>query len=490
MGHAYEAVITDCLARHHRLGGKAVRMISGTDEHGQKMVQTAAKEGIDVQALADRNAPVFQQMLAALNCQVDGFTRTTEGRHKAIVQDIWRKMAARGDIYKGRYEGFYSVRDEAFYAEDELIEGEGGQKLSPQGTPVEWTVEESYFFRLSAHQDKLLALYESQPDFIAPAFKRNEVLSFVKSGLRDLSISRATLKWGVPVPDDPEHVMYVWVDALTTYITAARDGAGHDWWPADLHVIGKDILRFHAVYWPAFLMSAGVPLPKQLGVHGFVLNRGEKMSKSLGNVVDPFDLVQAVGSDSFRYFFLKEISFGQDGGYSPEAIATRCNADLANSFGNLVQRIFAFIVKNLEGQVPALVDLAEADEDLLAKVREACAKRLPDTLDRLEIHLGLEAWVQAVYACNQYVDVQAPWSLRKTDPARMNVVLATLVQAIHDLAIAAQSFIPIGTSKVLDMLGIAADARRYADIGIALSPMQLAQPAPLYSRIEASDVGG
>ena len=340
IGHAYEAIAADAIARFHRLSGREVRFQTGTDEHGLKMVQTARDKDVEVADLAREMSDQFQAMCDKLNISYDNFQRTTDPAHHKASVAIWEAMQASGDLYLDRYEGWYSVRDEAFYEEKELVDGEGGVKLSPQGTPVEWTVEESWFFKLSKYEKPLLELYEKQPDFIRPETRRNEIVRFVEGGLRDLSISRTSFDWGVKVPGSPDHVMYVWVDALTNYLTGLgypdMDGDMAKFWPASLHLIGKDIVRFHAVYWPAFLMSAGLPLPKQVFGHGFLLARGgEKMSKSVGNVVDPIELAERYGVDALRYFLLREVSFGQDGSWSEEAIVTRCNADLANNFGNL-----------------------------------------------------------------------------------------------------------------------------------------------------------
>lgn len=357
IGHAYEAIATDAIARFQRLDGREVFFLTGTDEHGQKMLQTARKEDIPVAELAERNADRFKAMVGMLGCSNDDFIRTSEERHHAACQEIWRRMEANGDIYKDSYSGWYSVRDEAYYQESETELRADGVRYGPQGTPVEWVEEESYFFRLSQYQDKLLAHYEANPDFIGPDERRNEVVSFVKGGLKDLSVSRTTFDWGVKVPGDERHVMYVWVDALTNYLTATGfpdENAGRArFWPANLHVIGKDIVRFHAVYWPAFLMSAGLPIPGRVYAHGFLFNRGEKMSKSVGNVIDPFALVDHYGLDSVRYFFLREVPFGQDGNYSHDAIVNRINADLANDLGNLAQRSLSMIGKNCEGRLPA-----------------------------------------------------------------------------------------------------------------------------------------
>jgi len=492
IGHAYEAIATDAIARYQRLKGRDVFFMTGTDEHGLKMVQTARGRGLDPRQLADEMSGYFREMDDALNISYDRFIRTTDPDHYAACTAIWKAMEANGDIYLGRYEGWYSVRDEAFYDEKELIDGEGGTRLSPQGTPVEWTVEETWFFRLSAYQQKLLDLYESQPDFIRPEGRRNEMVSFVAGGLADLSISRTSFDWGVPVPGSPGHVMYVWVDALTNYLTGAGYPAftGRPRWPADVHIIGKDIVRFHAVYWPAFLMSAGLPLPKQVFGHGFLLNRGEKMSKSVGNVVDPLQMAALYGVDQLRYFLLREVSFGQDGSYSHEAIVNRANAELANSFGNLAQRVLSMIFKNLGGELPEVGQAAD-DVDLLARVREACAGELVREFDQFAFAAGIEAWLRAVFACNQYVDAQAPWALRKTDPDRMGAVLGTLFACIRDLAVAISPIVPASADKLLDLMGISASERDFAalaDTGwyerLRAAGFRLGAPAPIFPRLE------
>jgi methionyl-tRNA synthetase len=419
----------------------------------------------------------------ALNVSFDRFIRTTQADHHAASQAIWKAMEANGDLYLGRYEGWYSVRDEAFYDEKELIDGEGEQKLSPQGTPVEWTVEETWFFRLSKYQQPLLDHYAANPGFIRPESRRNEVLRFVEGGLSDLSVSRTSFDWGVKVPGSDGHVMYVWVDALTSYLTGVGYPGEAPFWPASLHVIGKDITRFHTVYWPAFLMSAGIALPKAVFAHGFLLHRGEKMSKSTGNVVDPMALAERYGVDALRYFLLREVHFGQDGSYSEEAIVTRANADLANSFGNLAQRVLSFIAKNL-GRVPSQRRSDTADDDLLATVSTATRDELPAAFAELALAQGCEAWMRAVFACNQYVDTQAPWALRKTDPERMEAVLHTLLLAIRDLAIAIRPVVPASADKLLDMLG--ASGRTYADLADRswIDTTQLQPPSPIFPRLE------
>lgn len=495
IGHAYEAIATDAIARFQRLMGRDVRLVTGTDEHGLKMVQTARAAGKDTLAFADEMSSYFKEMCNTLQISYDRFCRTTEADHKRASTALWEAMAANDDLYLDRYEGWYSVRDEAFYDESELTDGEGGQKLSPQGTPVEWTKEETWFFRLSKYQDALLALYRDNPDFIRPESRRNEVLRFVEGGLKDLSVSRTSFDWGVPVPGSPGHVMYVWVDALTTYMTGIgypdTDGDFARFWPADLHIIGKDIVRFHTVYWPAFLMSAKLPLPKQVFGHGFLLSRGEKMSKSLGNVVDPMDLARLFGVDALRYFLMREVSFGQDGSYSPEAIVTRINAELANSYGNLAQRTLSFIFKNLEGSLPFGGKESDADAELLAMVANACQVELPREFQALAMSQGLEAWMRAVYACNQYIDAQAPWTLRKTDPDRMVAVLATLFVCIRDLTIAIQPVIPESAGRMLDQMGIPAEERSFENLRdaewysrLASSGFKMAAPTPLFPRLE------
>ena len=493
IGHAYEAVAADVIARFQRAMGREVRFQTGTDEHGLKMARKAAEQGKAARELADEMSGYFRQMADALNVSYDRYIRTVEPDHHRASQAIWRAMEASGDLYLDRYEGWYSVRDEAYYDEKELVEGEGGEKLSPQRTPVEWTVEESWFFRLSKYQEPLLKLLRT-PGFCEPESRRNEMVAFVSGGLKDLSVSRTSFDWGVPVPGSNGHVMYVWVDALTNYLT----GLGYPddtelwrkFWPADLHLIGKDIVRFHTVYWPAFLMSAGLPLPKQVFGHGFLLNRGQKESKSLGNVTDPMALAQTFGVDPLRYFFLREIAFGQDGSYSPEAIVTRANAELANSFGNLAQRTLSMIFKNMDGKL-ARCEHDAADKELLATVRTACAEDLPREFGKLNFSIGLEAWMRAVFACNQYVDEQAPWALRKSDPARMEAVLMTLLRCVHDLAIAVRPVVPSAIDALLDQMGVGDEARDYAAVGngkwfdaLVESGFVLDKPVGVFPRLE------
>ena len=493
IGHAYETIAADVVARFQRLRGRDVRFQTGTDEHGLKMAQKARDLGQSPRELADEMSGYFKELFDVLNISYDRFIRTTDDDHHRASQAIWRAMEAKGDLYLDRYEGWYSVRDEAYYDEKELVEGEGGEKLSPQGTPVEWTEEETWFFRLSKYAEPLLDVLKA-PGFIEPASRRNEMVAFVERGLQDLSVSRTSFDWGVKVPDNDGHVMYVWVDALTNYITGLGypDG-GELWdkfWPADLHLIGKDIVRFHTIYWPAFLMSADLPLPKKVFGHGFLLNRGVKESKSLGNVTDPMELAETFGVDALRYFLLAEVTFGQDGSYSAEALVNKVNAELANSFGNLAQRTLSMIAKNMDGKLEQF-ETQPADDELLAKVTEACATELPREFEKLNFSVGIEAWLRAVYACNAYVDEQAPWALKKTDPDRMKAVLQTLFIAIRDLAIAIQPVVPEKAAAVLDQLGISTDRRRYADLSdqswfgeLVTADHAIDKPTPIFPRLE------
>jgi methionyl-tRNA synthetase len=468
IGHAYEMVAADAIARFKRLDGYDVFAMTGTDEHGQKVARTAAQNGLSPKDFVDRIAGRFQEMEQTLGCSFDRFIRTTDPDHKVSTDELWRRMEANGDIYLAKYSGWYSVRDEAFYGEEETTLQPDGTRLGGQGTPVEWVEEESYFFRLAKYQDALLKLYDEVPDFISPETRRNEIVSFVKGGLEDLSISRTTFDWGLPVPGDPKHVMYVWVDALNNYVTGTGfpDPASPraHYWPADVHIIGKDIVRFHAVYWPAFLMSAGLPLPKRVFGHGFLLNKGTKMSKSLGNVVDPFGLAETYGVDQLRYFFLREVSFGQDGNYSHEAIVGRINADLANDLGNLAQRSLSMIAKNCEGRVPPRGTLTEADEAMLAMADGALAKAREAMQDFALHTLLAEIWA-VVAEANRYFAGNEPWRLTKTDPARRDTVLYVTIEVIRQVAILVQPVMPVAAGKLLDLLSIPAEARNFTALG-------------------------
>ncbi len=470
MGHAYEAITTDAIARFERCDGKDVFFLTGTDEHGLKMKQTAAKEGVSPRALADRNSARFREMAARLDLSNDDFIRTTEPRHYEACTELWRRMEKAGDIFKKKYGGWYSVRDETYYKESETEVREGARIATPTGTPVEWNEEETYFFRLSKYQQPLLNHYEANPDFILPPERRNEVVSFVRQGLEDLSISRTTLDWGIPVPDAPGHVMYVWIDALNNYVTATGVLGGGDarqhYWPADVHVIGKDIVRFHAIYWPAFLMSAGVALPRRVFGHGFVLNKGEKMSKSVGNVLDPFALVDHYGVDQVRHFFLREVAFGQDGNYSAEAIAARINADLANGLGNLAQRSLSMIAKGFEGRVPEPAVFTEADMALLAKA-DALHGIARAAMDKQAIKVWLDAVWDVIGEADRYFASEKPFD-KTLSEERKGTILYVTAEVVRQLAVLVQPAMPGSAARLLDLLAQApGPARQFAALGAA-----------------------
>jgi len=489
IGHAYTTLACDALARFLRLDGRDVWFLTGTDEHGQKVEKAAAAAGEDPHAFVERNSQNFRILAAELNFSNDDFIRTTEVRHVRSVQALWRELKARGEIYLGTYSGWYSVRDEAFFAESELVNG-----LAPTGAPVEWVEEPSYFFRLSAWQERLLAYYDADPDRIAPPSRRNEVISFVRSGLTDLSVSRTSFRWGIPVPDDPAHVMYVWLDALTNYITAVgypdvESESFRKFWPVDLHMVGKDILRFHAVYWPAFLMAAGVAPPKRIFAHGWWTNEGQKISKSLGNVIDPRDLVARYGLDPVRYFLLREVPFGNDGDYSHRAMVNRMNSELANDLGNLVQRTLSLVQRHSGAAVQAPGGFTESDQALL-QAAHGLLPRLREHFMEQAFHRALGALFDVAGAANRYIDAEAPWALRKTDPARMRTVLYALLEVIRHLGILAQPIMPASAAKILDQLAVPAGQRDFRALGAggALPAGQaLPTPTPVFPRFDPGE---
>jgi methionyl-tRNA synthetase len=480
IGHAYTTIACDALARFMRLDGRRVKFLTGTDEHGQKVAKSARDAGVDPQEFCDRVSQNFREMTALMNISNDDFIRTTEPRHIKASQALWSELERRGEIYLGKFAGWYSVRDEAFYEEDELTAGPDGKKRAPSGAEVEWVEEENYFFRLSAWQDRLLAFYNANPEFIGPKSRRNEVVSFVKSGLRDLSVSRTSFTWGIPVPGAPKHVMYVWLDALTNYLTAAgypdvESAEFTTFWPANLHMVGKDIARFHAVYWPAFLMAAGLAPPRRVFAHGWWTVEGEKMSKSLGNFIPPKKLVDEYGVDAVRYFLLRELPFGSDGDFSHAAVVSRINSDLANDLGNLAQRVLSMIARNCAAAVPSPGALTAADETLLAACR-ALLPRLRADFAEQGFHRGLEAIWEVISAGNRYVDEQAPWALAKTDRARMETVLYVLAEVIRQVGILVQPIVPQGAAKLLDQLAVPSDARDFA--ALAASPLAAGTALP------------
>ncbi|MCH6469898.1 methionine--tRNA ligase [Sinomonas terrae] len=490
IGHAYEYIAADAMARFKRLDGYDVFFMTGTDEHGLKIAQSAQKAGITPKEFVDRNAELYKETHAALGVSYDRFIRTTDQEHYASAQAIWKRMEENGDIYLDKYEGWYSVRDEAYYTEDETVVRDGVRYTKETDTEVTWTAEESYFFRLSAYQEKLLALYEAEPEFGAPQYRFNEVISFVKRGLEDLSISRTTFDWGIPVPDAPGHVMYVWVDALTNYLTGVGfpdvdSESFRRYWPANVHVIGKDISRFHAVYWPAFLMSAGIEVPKRVMIHGFLQNNGVKMSKSLGNVVAPRDFISQYGLDQVRYFLLREVPFGADGSYNHDAIVGRMNADLANNLGNLAQRSLSMVAKNLDGVVPEPGELTEADRALL----DAAGSLLDAAraaFEKQEFSRALEAIWGVLGDTNAYFAEQAPWVLRKTDPARMATVLYVTLEVLRIVSILVQPVMPASAGQLLDVLGQGeGDSRQFAALSTRIAPgTRLPAPAPIFPKYE------
>ncbi|WP_404290845.1 methionine--tRNA ligase [Glutamicibacter arilaitensis] len=491
IGHAYEVVATDAMARFKRLDGYDVFFLTGTDEHGQKMMQTAEKEGITPAQLAQRNSDAFQSMNDELGTSYDRFIRTTDADHHAAAQELWRRMEANDDIYLDKYAGWYSVRDEAFYTEEQTEVREDGIRYTTEtDTEVTWTEEESYFFRLSKYQDKLLAHYEENTDFGAPRSRFNEVVRFVEGGLMDLSISRTTFDWGIPVPGNEKHVMYVWVDALTNYLTGAgfpdvESASFQKYWPADVHVIGKDISRFHAIYWPAFLMSAKLPVPKRVMIHGFLHNNGVKMSKSLGNTVSPDDFVARYGLDQVRYFFLREVTFGADGSYNHDTIVARINGDLANNFGNLAQRSLSMVAKNCGGVVPTPGPLAEADEQILQAASELLEINR-EAYARQDFSRALEAVWHVLGDTNAYFAEQEPWKLKKTDPARMETVLYVTIEIVRKVAMLLQPVLPQTMTGMLDLLAVGqGTARNFENYDTVLVPgTELPAPAPVFPRYE------
>ncbi|MBT4922016.1 MAG: methionine--tRNA ligase [Rickettsiales bacterium] len=491
IGHAYTTLACDVVARFKRADGFNVKFLTGTDEHGLKVAQSAAKKSIDPQSFTDEVSQHFRDLARAMNFTEDDFIRTTEERHKKAASSFWQILEKNGYIYKGKYAGFYSIRDEAYYSEDELVNGK-----APTGADVEWSEEETYFFKLSAFQDKLLDFYKSNPDFIQPKSRYNEVVSFVRGGkdykegaLRDLSISRTTFSWGVKVPEDEKHVMYVWLDALTNYLSAlgfpdqeAQDYK--DFWPANIHVVGKDILRFHAVYWPAFLMAADLPLPQTIFAHGWWTNEGQKISKSLGNVIDPFEISEEFGLDQMRYFLLSQVIFGSDGDFCKEELIRKTNSDLANNIGNLAQRVLSMVAKNCEGKIPSNKNLTNDDKALIAKGYEL-ANLLRGHIDDMNFAEYLSEIIKYSNLANEYVDRKAPWQLRKADPEAMETVLYVVLEIVRIIAIYLRSFMPDSAGKLLGLLAVPEEERDFtalSESGALNSGVRLPAPEPIFKR--------
>tara|TARA_B100001027_G_scaffold216831_1_gene194576 strand:+ start:806 stop:2347 length:1542 start_codon:yes stop_codon:yes gene_type:complete len=458
MGHAYSSIVADIFARFKRIEGFNVLFLTGTDEHGQKIQKEAEKNKKEPKIFCDEISETFRSLTKTLNLTNDDFIRTTEPRHFKSVNEIWKRLVNSGDIYLDKYSGWYSVSDEAYYDEDEIEEKDGLKTSKISGSAVEWVEEESYFFKLSAWQKKLLNYFEKNKEFILPQSRRNEVIRFVEKGLKDLSISRTSFSWGIPVPENKKHVIYVWLDALTNYLSAlnfpdTNDKKYKSFWPADVHIIGKDILRFHAVYWPAFLLAAKLPLPKRVFGHGWILSDEKKMSKSLGNILDPIEIIRNYGVDQLRYYLIKEVSLGNDGSISMENLKNCINNDLANNYGNLCQRVFSFIKKNCNNKVPKTNNFKETDTKLINNIKDNIPK-LIDLINKQNLNEYIKTVVNFSFEANKYFNDSEPWLFKKKNPERMNTILNTIVEQIKNISILLNPIIPISTKKVLNTINI------------------------------------
>ncbi len=488
IGHAYSGLACDVLARFKRLDGYDVHFLTGTDEHGQKVETAARNRAVDTRAYCDQVSANFRELAQVMNLSNDDFIRTTEQRHYDSCQALWRALDSAGQIYRNSYNGWYSVSDEAYYDTEEIQDDGNGGKVAPTGSAVEWIEEPSYFFRLSDWQQPLLDFYAAHPDFIQPASRRNEILRFVESGLQDLSISRTKFSWGIPVPDDPDHVMYVWLDALTNYITAlgypnTEDPRYQKFWPANVHVIGKEISRFHAVYWPAMLMAAKLPLPAKVYAHGLLMRDGRKMSKSIGNVVTAQEMIGQIGLDALRYFLMREVPFGQDGVYSDQTLYARLNSDLANDLGNLAQRTLSFVAKHCSAQVPASSGFQDEDSAILRRAA-GLLDNVRTLMDEMAYHRALTEIMALASEANRYIDAMAPWTLRKTDTDRMQTVLYVIMEVLRAIALLLQPFMPDAMSRMLDQLGVSSEKRTFADYDSKLdSGNTLPAPEPIFPRL-------
>ena len=468
MGHAYTSIIADFFARFKRMDGYDVHFLTGTDEHGLKIQRSAEKQDLDPMKFCDKISQTFKDLSVTLNLSNTDFIRTTEERHKKSVQHLWSELEKNDDIYLSKYSGWYSVSDEAFYNEDEIIDKNKNKIAIVSGSLVEWIEEESYFFRLSKWQDNLLKFYEKNPEFISPNSRKNEVISFVKSGLKDLSISRKAFSWGIKVPNNPDHVIYVWLDALTNYITALnypniKDDLYKKFWPASLHLIGKDILRFHAIYWPAFLMAAKIPLPKKIYGHGWILSGDEKMSKSKGNILDPLDIIETYGLDQLRYYLIKEISFGNDGSISKDRLEDCINSDLANNYGNLCQRVVTFAEKNCFSKIPNLKKFNDDDLIMLNNFTKNLSS-LRDEIDKQNINFYINFIIKALFEANKYFNDQEPWK-KKEDRERLDTIIYTSLEMIRKISFMLYPIMPDSVKKALTIFDIKIEDINFESIG-------------------------
>ncbi len=468
MGHAYSSIVADIFARFKRLEGKNVFYLTGTDEHGLKIQREAEKNNKDPKLFCDEISQKFKDLTKILNLSNDDFIRTTEKRHYNSVKEIWNRLVDSGDIYLSKYKGWYSVSDEAYYDEDEIIDKDNKKISKSSGSSVDWVEEESYFFKLSKWQNKLLEHYKKNTNFIKPSSRKNEVVQFVKKGLNDLSVSRTSFSWGIPVPKNNKHVIYVWLDALTNYISALNfpntsDKLYKRFWPASIHVIGKDILRFHAIYWPAFLMAAKIPLPERVYGHGWILSDEKKMSKSLGNILDPIEIINKYGIDQLRYYLTKEVSLGKDGNVSLENLKNCINNDLANNYGNLCQRVFSFVEKNCSNKIPKPKKINKRDNELI-KALTGALDSLIDDMNNQELNSYLKKVINYSFDANKYFNDSEPWSLKKTDLDRMNTVLFTILEQIKNISILLSPIIPIASNKALNVLNIDVEKRNINNI--------------------------
>ena len=467
MGHAYSSIVSDFFARLKKIQGYEVFFLTGTDEHGQKIQRAALQKNKEPLKFCDEISKTFKDLSKILNLSNNDFIRTTENRHKESVQKLWKILESKKEIYLSKYSGWYSVSDEAFYNEDEIEEDDGFKKSKSSGSKVEWVEEESFFFKLSKWQEPLLKFYKDNPEFILPEARKNEVISFVESGLKDLSISRKSFTWGVKVPSNDKHVIYVWLDALTNYISALNYTDENNelykkFWPADIHIIGKDILRFHAVYWPAFLIAAGIKPPKRIYGHGWILSGDEKMSKSKGNILDPIEIIEKYGLDPLRYYLLKEVSFGNDGNISNEKLESCINSDLANNYGNLCQRVLSFCEKNIGLKIPNLVEFKNEDLNILENF-ENNFRSLNLNIDKQNINFYLNFIVEQLFKANKYFNDQEPWK-KKEDKKRMNTIVYVSLEIIRKISIMLYPIIPESSLKALKIFNILEKDIEFASI--------------------------